>query len=301
MRLLVIGNGFDLDLGLKTTYHDFFQNTNFGKNGMTIECLETFLYAQYIENKIKGNWYDLEEAMASYVKRKSEPLYSAIIEIDKIHLKNLKETFSDYVDNNWMQISGNLWKTPIKNSLAKTLIEKQNKMKIFDKIYSFNCFDYSLLDFASYLEIDSLHNVTYIHGHSNDFIFGIAEEDCTCNAYSFLIKKNQQGYPTEDVKTFMSDLKLADEIVVFGHSLNRIDMVYFRDMLWNIFLYQNTHKRITIITKNTNAAEQIKENISNYALIPYEELSRSCQLKFFYTDNYINSKRIGSIEDSFNL
>lgn len=51
--LIILGNGFDLDLGWKTSYNDFFQSKRqylFILNGMS-----------YIRNMIESEyWYDLE-------------------------------------------------------------------------------------------------------------------------------------------------------------------------------------------------------------------------------------------------
>ena len=112
-------------------------------------------------------------------------------------------------------------------------------------------------------------------------------------------KVNQKGYSFEIVKKFKSNLVNADTVVIFGHSFNRIDMVYFRDMIWNTYINQKESKRIIFITKNTNTAKQIKENITNYGPLPFDDLSNSCQLTFLYTDNFNSSYKINDVEDLF--
>lgn len=299
MRLLVIGNGFDLDMGVPTRYSDFIHSTEsvFLSRWQELpDCL-----VSYLLECSNFQWFDIEETMAEYVKAKENNNDYTYVEIDKLILNELKKQFSEYVDNKLMHIGSISWKQSIKKSLAKEIIEMQNRSKCFNNIYSFNCFDCFNYELATNFEIESLSGVVNIHGSGDDFILGICDHDCRSDEYSFLKKTNQKGYPHEIISQFKSDLMKADDIFIFGHSLNRIDMVYFKDMLRNIYLYQNTHKRITIITKNANTAEQIKENISNHAPIPYEELSSSCQLKFLYTDNYISSKRINNIEDLFNM
>lgn len=301
MRILVIGNGFDLDLGLPTRYIDFIHSEK-------SECLTRWkdipeCLASHLLNCSEANWFDIEETMVDYAKAKeANGNYASVLaDVDKQILKELKENFWEYVDHNFIDIGNISWKEHVKDSLAKTIIEMQNKTRCFDCIYSFNCFDYFYCDWASNQEIESVSGINYIHGTGPDFILGISDDDCKSDKLLFLKKTNQKGYPHEIISQFKSDLLKADDVFIFGHSLNRIDMVYFRDKLWNIYLYPNNHNRITIITKDNNAANQIKENISNYGPIPFDGLSDSCQFTFLYTDNYNNSKRVEDVEDIFKI
>lgn len=299
MKVLVVGNGFDLDLGLGTTYLNFAQSKEFQglySFSQIPDSLASYLFSQVTNENTK--WFDLEDLIAKYVFTKKTGKTFGIDE-DRFFLKQLTIAFWKFVESEWMEKCNNLWNTPIKHSLAKAFIEKQNKTNCFDRIYSFNCFDYSLLDLASDLEIDYLRSITFIHGHSNDFIFGIAEEDCTCKDYSFLIKKNQQGYPTENVKIFMSDLKKADEIVIFGHSLNRIDMGYFKPFFYILCAQPNSNKRITFIEKNEDSFNCIKKRITKFASVSYNQLNSSCSISALFTENYENKENMKAFEDFF--
>jgi len=60
------------------------------------------------------------------------------------------------------------------------------------------------------------------------------------------------------------DLREANEIVIYGHSLNKIDFGYFKDLFLNST--QNSRhgeRHITIITKDRESAEQIKSNLQH--------------------------------------
>jgi len=288
MRILVLGNGFDLDLGLKTTYKDFFQNVYSEKHHLLSDSLEEFLTSRC---KSEQNWFNIEEAMAMYVRKKECPVNSTILDMDKFFLHNLKENFSDYIDRNWATIATNQWNKPIKQSLAKKIIELQNEIHCFDKIYSFNCFNYSLLDLASDLEICSIPNVIYLHGSSDSFILGIIESDCKCSDYSFMIKKNQKNYPKEKVENFKHDLIKADEVVIFGHSLNRIDMEYFNYFFLDLANASRNPRKITIITKDMNSVLEIKNNISDY-VISFEKANQYSTISFVMSDDYYKKENI---------
>ena len=83
MKLLIIGNGFDMDLGLNTSYKHFYDYSDFSKKSkeeLVSGSLEAFLKET---NKTEIRWADLEESMATYVKYKKGKISDTIIAIDK--------------------------------------------------------------------------------------------------------------------------------------------------------------------------------------------------------------------------
>ena len=290
--VLVIGNGFDLDLGLKTHFKDFFSSNEYHKLQPYIEIPGSL--AEYLSNQYKLNhWFDVEEAMASYVKEKEKSKDFNCVLADKYFLNELKSAFWDYVCHEVLNIAS-------KQSLAKELIKKQNRDKCFDKIYSFNCFDCTQYDFASWGEIENLNNVVYVHNYLDKFILGVSNYDSKDNNYSFLQKNHQQGYPVSDIEKFKEDLLNADNVVIFGHSLNRIDMVYFKDLFWHISQSHCVKKNIFFITKDNQSAKIIKDNISDHAIL-FSVLESSCNISFIYTEKCKSIKDVENFESILNI
>ena len=60
--LLIVGNGFDLSMGFKTSYGDFMQSPFYPKNNSTL-CLH--LWKKYRENM---GWIDIENELSEYSK-----------------------------------------------------------------------------------------------------------------------------------------------------------------------------------------------------------------------------------------
>ena len=60
-RLLIIGNGFDLDLGRNTRYSDFAKSEFWPKN------LKSQLYRYLSQKSQIEKWFDLEGELANYV------------------------------------------------------------------------------------------------------------------------------------------------------------------------------------------------------------------------------------------
>lgn len=246
-RILVLGNGFDLDLGLNTTYKAFAESECFKK--LSHYAKGDNLIADLIKQS-STNWFDIEESIADYVKRKEAAKDFTCAEMDQMFFTDFKQIFADFI---LYEFTNSPYKDNIKkDSLASRIIQEQKDNKIFDKVYSFNCFDYSLNDLVSYGKIGDLY-VDYVHNKEGYFILGICEDDCTTKDYSFLIKKNQNYEKTNIIE----DLECATDIVIFGHSLNRIDKGYFEDLFKRHFYGKN----ITIITKDNNSIRDIERNI----------------------------------------
>lgn len=90
MRILIIGNGFDLNLGLKTGYKDFITSKYFKtlvKNRNPI--------AEYFNEKNElNNWVDIEKELTEYsiiVKNKNLDIKENFEEIKLALINYLKE------------------------------------------------------------------------------------------------------------------------------------------------------------------------------------------------------------------
>lgn len=64
--VLIIGNGFDLDLGLKTSYKDFWEST-FCPRQYPAPIIQ-HLGSKWADNRDAVKWYDLENEMLNYYK-----------------------------------------------------------------------------------------------------------------------------------------------------------------------------------------------------------------------------------------
>ena len=64
--VLVLGNGFDLDLGLRTSYKDFWESNDCPKNYPAL--LIKHLNEKWPDNLDKVKWYDLENELLEYFR-----------------------------------------------------------------------------------------------------------------------------------------------------------------------------------------------------------------------------------------
>ena len=80
--LFILGNGFDLDLGLKTSYIDYLSSEEFrriGKNKCECKNLADFLFDLKIRNENDEHfWFDLEQGIGDYYNSLLNPQQSTI-------------------------------------------------------------------------------------------------------------------------------------------------------------------------------------------------------------------------------
>ena len=87
-RLLIIGNGFDIDLGLKTCYSDFSKSNNWKTLMKDTYSFDTDLLGVLLNAEEKDAWFDIEKTMNEYVRSiKPHYLVDNIINKDKANFE----------------------------------------------------------------------------------------------------------------------------------------------------------------------------------------------------------------------
>lgn len=97
-HIYVIGNGFDIDLGWRTSYKDFYNSK--------IECWRRSYFKDdelmyYVMEHAGENWYDLEKTLYDYCldKSKSGFVTQDNAEKDFRHYESLKNQVINYVQS----------------------------------------------------------------------------------------------------------------------------------------------------------------------------------------------------------
>ena len=111
-------------------------------------------------------------------------------------------------------------------TLAAKVFSLAGQDSAFSKIYSFNYTDLNRV--VRQFELPEMSNIEYVHGCLSDCsaILGINDEvDTIDGAYDFMRKSFNPHYSSHPVGF---DLRDADEVVFFGHSLGDNDYHYFQ-------------------------------------------------------------------------
>lgn len=284
MKILVLGNGFNLDMGLETRYIDFVKSQEWKDLYNKFHRTSNKNLAGFLKKRAgESHWFALEECLAEYAKKKIKKQDFSHVNDDKWFLELLEEQLQDYLT----MVS----QDPQNEShLSTRLISIMNNKSIFDKIYTFN-----------YITHEALHNWhgcnyedAVFHVHQKLYcgiVLGVAENDITDDRYSFLRKVNHKAYESTG---FGNNLMKADEVVFWGHSLHAIDFDYFRDFFMAHSRYDESRTKpvhITIIDKNDDSIQSIKDRLRNNG-ISLISLYQYSHLTFVSLDNFYSGDSI---------
>ena len=169
--LFLLGNGFDLNLGMKTSYRDFYENA------YQIQSDDNDLIKE-LKSEIKENienWADLELAIGKHTsKLKNREEFDIVFD-------DIREKLADYISQ---QESSLTFDTSIKNKFLRDMRYPHNflpdgEKSIFEhtihnrasvNVISFN-YTHSLKKIINYYNTNLLIDIG--KGHSSDFFTGI--------------------------------------------------------------------------------------------------------------------------------
>jgi hypothetical protein len=265
--LHIIGNGFDLNLGLKTSYKDFYdfykvqESTKISINNLK----------KNISNNYK-NWSDLELALGQYTEE-----FNSVDEFDEV-IEDIGEQLAEYLKLeeskfNFTEIDKevffeNLVKPEIYLPVADT-----NKINTFKNnfansawvvdIYTFNYTtiiekiieDKKNIRIGNHLKSTlsvTLRNVEHIHGYvDNRMVLGVNDISQIKNKEfhenvdileAIVKEKCNMAYGHTIDNQFKTKIKQADIICIFGSSLGDTDNIW-----WELIGNKLKEKNIPII------------------------------------------------------
>ena len=263
-RLLILGNGFDVDLGMKSRYSDFAKSKIWEEDieGDLNAKMRNGLLKTLVDAKGHDNWFDIEQTMMDYVRdlqdlaENSNYNYDAYEGDEKEYMK-VCDALKRYLqqESESFQAKG----SSIAEEVTKLLLHIGN----FHKIYTFNYTDVKdIINTKLCIEGVNL-EVVHVHGSlipPDNIILGVEGGDIIPEPYKFMYKTSSRYYHSNNL---YEDLQKANEVVFFGHSINGMDFDYFQDFFMNQTNVNGSYKRkyIRIFTGNTDSMQDIKYNL----------------------------------------
>lgn len=240
-KVFIIGNGFDLDLGMKTRYSDFAKSEYWPFN-KTIIGLGNYLRKVASLDK----WFDLEQKLLEYAKFKRV----RVLEQTKIEDK---KAFFSLINHLTQYIKSEEEKEIRKESVAAQVLEAIIGNGYFQSIYSFNYTN--LHTIANRLGLNADFKYEHVHGSvkEDSIILGVEENTDLFDGYQYLYKTFSPHYESHSIQY---DMLEADEVVFFGHSLGHNDYHYFRSFFQTQCrngMIRKDGKRITFFTYDTDS------------------------------------------------
>ena len=265
-RVLIIGNGFDLDLGLKTSYAEFMNSDYFREIDKSSDLMR-YLVSQKELNK----WIDLELELRSFIFQRG--IYEDMIrELRDEELEDSEFEEDPHSDNkeSYFQLCRALedylktldYSAINTQSVAAMLIRTvyiASQPRIFNYNYT------NFYEIRKVLRCSGFSGYTPVHGSikNSSIILGIDDDVEIHEFYYFMIKSHNPNYRSCNIRSALDE---AEEVIFFGHSLGSTDYHYFSDF----FLNQSGNngipqkrKKIRIFTKNEASRLDILAQLRN--------------------------------------
>lgn len=284
LNIYILGNGFDLDLGMKTDYKSFANSDYWPFKTPKRDTLEYFLN----EHRKIDTWFDLEELLFQYANKHKDWSFISIpndwskdnlYEYDKQSYRKLCKSLKNYISNELRETELD------RDSTAAELLRNILFHNEYSKVYSFNYTDVNQIKGQVCFDDDRL-NCSYVHGNlRGDIILGVGDQHELKDGYFFLHKFANHNLQSTNI---IPDLERATSITFFGHSLGTNDNAYFSDFFQNATkqLSLNTPKRkITFFTKDEKSEEGIRKRLMELTSRQGTRLKEINELKIVKTCN----------------
>ena len=268
--LLVLGNGFDLDLGFKTSYYDFAN-----KSGFWPKCKDSALW-QFLDRQKEEQgkkWGGIEASLEEYV---GSPIENTMFEKDVVAYKTIVEHLRLYLHRVLYGKPLHLDQSrnePVfnsefsfKESLAYYLCDCAVRDRMIGEIITFNYTDINeYLKQIAKEENLQFKNIpcTFLHRVDDTrlMVLGVSSDaklsDCR---YDFLKKSHQIVQ-----QPILRKLIEADTIIFYGLSFSRPDYCYFKQFFQLISDYKSVLacKNIYIVSLNDDSYQECIRGIED--------------------------------------
>jgi len=285
---LIIGNGFDIDMGLPSKYSDFADSPEFHDLAHRMHDMffkeerKNSLVLQIQKASYNSNWFDIEEEIHKYVVN-HQCFDDNMIRMVRSEFDLLKKALTNYLK----RITNNY--TADKNKLSTYFYYRLKECPLTaTEIYFNYTSPQQYLKMPLQLEIfnGGQHWFSFVHGslRENDIVLGCdlqAGEEVN-RQLSFMYKYNMLNKANHVARNILE----AKEIIFFGHSMNDMDFCYFREFFKEASASPKPIRHLTIITYDEESERTIKDNIRNQGISVSDLYSNLWTFDFIHTKNY---------------
>lgn len=254
--LYVIGNGFDVAHGIKSRYSDFRHFEVSRNNERFVNLMDIFFSTE------TEFWSDIETALGQYDEDSIIDFCNPEEEFDIDHPTRSEAAYTDSPDYIFQPLLTDL-KNDFREWVDNIDISGVEKIMTLNKDTKYLTFNYTDT-LESIYGIPQL-NILHIHGSrgtGDEYIVGHSnyrDEDKPYDDDDIYFKQETRakiiGWMNKEYKDsesivshnedFFSSLSGVKQVIVLGHSLNKVDLPYFRrivqetgtDILWKFSFY----------------------------------------------------------------
>ena len=265
--LFILGNGFDLSLGLPTSYNSFVESDLFKKRvnikhypNANVDLHDRNIHNYLTLQKNVKNWIDVEMELMKYATHQRVEYHNdrgGLTSMNNVSDGTIK-TFYNLLCLDLQTHIKSIDLSKIDRKSLSLLLLKQVSSHKKNQIVTFNYTDLEQL-----LGNKPKCGVEYIHGNTmTKILLGFQRFDNMAEGYEYMIKSENPDYKS----CHLSDKMLeADEIIIFGHSMGITDHFYFQKFFDTQIGTDAKHKQLTIFTKDNSSKESIMRQLVTLA------------------------------------
>lgn len=283
-NVVILGNGFDLNLGLKTSYESFL---NSGIDELwSNEILSFFEFMRINSNllDITGesisfdkniNWSNIEYNLAlcsRYPKANIKELKKAY--------DNLKKFLNHYIELEQNKLNPQFYPKTAAYNFAREVCS--NRMQDL-LVLTFNYTKTAKIIFNEVGFSRKNLNIQHIHGevgnNGENIVFGVNDSENIKTEHKFLRKAN---YTDSNVLKYINNMENAKNIFFFGHSLGATDHSYFDSFFKKLSSQYHTSqtKNLVFFYYNQDSLFEIKHELNMLTQSNLTKLKQYHEVKF---------------------
>ena len=244
-NLYIIGNGFDLDLGFKTSYADFIGSDEFKE---LIKPSSDCSFAKYLNEKYRGDykWMDIENELKIFINNIYDKNGASFKQEFNLLKKSLREYLNRVTTNEKINYNSNAARI-----CNKILTDLKNNIEV--RVVNFN-YTNTLPYVVKKINSDNgsrsveTEKIIYFNPHGeikNGIVFGIEDGALVDNKKDFLYLT--KGADSSHVNSdWHESYYKSSEITIFGHSLGDSDFDSFDPLFGYLVSTRDSKKTIKL-------------------------------------------------------
>lgn len=266
---LIVGNGFDIDMGLPSRYSDFIRSKewNDAVSGFNIYLQQKdyqnhSLIAQLQMASTNSQWFDIEQEIHRFIVSHPDNTEKDVRDI-RSEFEVIKKALTNYLK----RITSTFTADNSKVSTALHYRMRECPLTATEIYFNYTYpHQYIKLPIQPEIFNGAQHWVTFVHGslRDNDIVLGcdLQEGEQVNRQLSFMYKYNQLKKANHIARNILE----AKEIIFFGHSINEMDFGYFKEFFKVASASPIPIRHLTIITYDDESERNIKDNIRNQGI-----------------------------------
>lgn len=276
---IIWGNGFDMDLGWKTSYHDIFthpmlKNPLFKYNG-----------SSYVKNLVDGEcWSDFEGYIRDCVEELVDTRVKELNFFWILCRNNILNYFTDQSNQD------DIYQTDL-NSCAYHFISHVVDNYVFSFNYTNPFKKLGLND----LPIDFIHGKLEGAFIGNEIKVGIDKGVVNPLVRDKMIAPLVKGAGSDAAYRLLLSIKETDNTIIYGHSLGITDSDYFKPIFEAMIDGTIINKNVFIVTKDEGCISTIAEHMADYGIIYDKLLLSKNDFHQVFTSNGFESKEFNEM------